>query len=302
MIRKGATMLHSPAVWMPEELAEAWKLIQHLELKSQLIAGGTFLQTYWQKGLAFPTHLISLERVKELQGWGKELVNGERFTRIGALTKLTDFRKIAMLKKEVSLLDKACRSIAAPAIRNQATIGGNIATGLGDTIPALLALDAQLSVFDGEGYHLHSVSDYIKNLDSLSYSILVSIYLPDKTTARKTNYFYQKLGLREAFSPSVVTIAGCCTLDEQLRVEHIRLAVGGGSAIAQRLRRSEQLLSGSSLSNQLLTGVVQAIKGEFNPRTDIFSSAEYKRTVAANLLVSELVRLTGSEEGGDTRL
>jgi xanthine dehydrogenase small subunit len=295
MIRKGATMLQSPALWIPEKLAEAWQLKQQLGSDSQFIAGGTLLQTQWQKGVSSPSHLISLESITEMQGCGKELLNGETYTRLGALTTLDESKKSLLLIHDFPHIIEAVRSIAAQAIRNQATIGGNIANGLGDTLPAFLVMGAQLSLFDGERIQLHSVSDYIKNLNTLSRCILVSIYLT--IGAKKESFFYRKVGLREAFSPSIVTVSGYCQLNNQKRIEHVRLAVGGSSALPQRLRRAEQLLKGSKLSNHLLSDVIQSIKAEFTPSTDFYSSVEYKQNVAANLLVSEIVRITGS--GGE---
>jgi xanthine dehydrogenase small subunit len=283
-------MLQSPAVWIPEKLQEAWQLKQQLGSDSQFIAGGTLLQTLWQKGVASPRHLISLEGITEMQGCSKELLNGETYTRLGALTTLDECKKTPLLIKDFPHIIETVRSIAAPAIRNQATIGGNIANGLGDTLPAFLVMDAQLSLFDGERYQLHSVSDYIHNLNTLFPCIIVSIYLPNG--AKKESFFYRKVGLREAFSPSVVTVSGYCQMNDQRKVEHIRLAVGGSSALPQRLWRAEKLLKGSTLSNQLLSEVIQSIKSEFMPSIDPFSSVEYKQNVATNLLVSEIVRIT----------
>ena len=202
-------------------------------------------------------------------------------------------RNHPVLIKEAPFLASTIKNIAAPAIRNKATIGGNIAeNGFGDTIPAFLVMDACVSLFDGKKVHLKSLSDCIKEELTLTDSIIVSVYLPKKISISKDCYFYKKIGPREAFSPSIVTISGCCLLNENKEVKEIRLAVGGVSTPPQRLVKSEQLIKGSTLSNDLLIKAVQAIKEEFTPNSDAIFSANYKKTVAANLIVSEIARLT----------
>jgi xanthine dehydrogenase small subunit len=293
VIKQGAAIKNSPAVWMPVELKSAWQLKQQFGEDACFIAGGTLLQTYWQKGLDCPPHLISLEGIKELQGWGKEIVNKETVTRLGALTTLEYCRNHPKLLEEVPLLVEAVRNIAAPAIRNKATIGGNIANGMGDTIPALLVIGTILSLFDGNQFHYKTLWEYILERNSLSDSILICAYFPDKTLNNKKNCFYKKIGLREAFSPSIVTISGCCQLNSKREVEYIRLAVGGGSIPSQRLVECEQLLKGITLSDNQLKKAVQVIKEELISSADAFFSKDYKKTVAANMIVSEIVRLVG---------
>lgn len=293
MIRQGATMLYSPAVWMPEELEDAWQLKQQFGSEACYIAGGTQMQTHWQKGLDYPAHLISLEGIKEMLGWGKEQVKGETVTRLGSLTTLDFCQHHPELLKDVPLLVEAVGNIAAPAIRNKATIGGNIANGYGDLIPAFLAMDTILSLYDEKEFLLTSLWDYLKEGKSFANTILNCVYLPGKIEGSKDSYFYKKIGHREAFSPSVVTISGCCQLNEKSEVEHIRLAAGGSTTPPQRLVGSEQLLKGSTLSNEQLKKAVQAIKKEFLTSSDAFSSADYKRAVAANMIVSEIVRFAG---------
>ncbi|MFC0272794.1 FAD binding domain-containing protein [Metabacillus herbersteinensis] len=293
MISPGGSIQNSPIVWVPDKLGDAWQIKQQFGLEGIYIAGGTLLQTQWAKGTDPPSNLISLERIKEMQGWGKELVNGETYTRIGALMTLDFCRHDPTLLKEIPLLGEAVRMIAAPAIRNKATIGGNIAYGFGDAIPLFLAMDAILSLFDGKEIHLKSLWDYVNERESLSNSILICVYIPDKIASAKEINFYKKVGHREALSPSVVSVSGCCQFNEKNEVEHIRLAVSGSLTPPQRLVRCEQLIKGSPLSNDLLKKLVQTIKEEFIPSTDDFSSADYKEVVAANLIVSEIARLAG---------
>jgi xanthine dehydrogenase small subunit len=299
MMRQGIAA-RSPAVWMPDTLSEAWQLKQQFGSEASYIAGGTLLQTHWEKGVPRPANLISLERIKELQGIGKSMIAGETSSRVGSLTPISICRTPPPYLNEHLLLVEAARNIAAPAIRNRATVGGNITNGFGDLIPALLAMDAELSFFCGKDYKRISVSDWILTDFSTSNEILVCVYLPDKIEPTKEAFFYKKVGLREAFSPSIVTVSGCCQRNGEGKVGSVRLAVGGSSIPPQRLIESENLIKGSVLSNKLLQELSQMVKKEFTPSEDRFSSAVYKQMVTANIIVSKLARIAGQEGSNDT--
>lgn len=287
MLRQGTTNLNSSCVWIPSSLKEAWELKKTYDSDALYIAGGTLLQTYWAKGLDAPAHLISLEQIKEMQGWGKEQINGQSVTHFGALTSLDICRQHPDLQTSHALLVEAAKNIAAPAIRNKATIGGNIANGFGDSIPAFLVLDTFLSIYNGSGFRYTPLWEFIEGKESLKNDILVSIYVPENMD---TYSFYQKLGYREAFSPSIVTVAGSLQLNDKQVVTSVRLAVSGNNTTPQRILTCESLLEGRPLTNQQLKKSFQTIKEEFQPVSDVFSSATYKQLAAANLIVSELAR------------
>ncbi|MGG7622088.1 FAD binding domain-containing protein [Bacillus coreaensis] len=282
MIRQGTTSLIDTELWMPTSLVEAWDLMEKLGETASFIAGGTLMQTHWAKGLDAPSHLISLDGIKEMKGWGKELVNGQSYTRLDAGITLDFCRQNNELFHP--LLVEAARNIAAPAVRNRATIGGNIANGFGDMIPALLAMDAVLAVYDGNSVQNQPLYDYIKNNN---HSLIISVHVPDDQTKR---FFYKKLCHREAFTPSIVTVAGTFHLHEKRKISAVRLAVSGSTTHPQRLYESEQLLESASLTNDQLQKVFQTIEEEYTPSTDSYSTATYKKSVAANWIVSEIAR------------
>jgi xanthine dehydrogenase small subunit len=283
MIRQGTTSLVETEVWLPTKLKKAWELKKSLGESAAFIAGGTLMHTHWAKGLDCPSVLISLENISEMKGWGKELVNGQSYTRLGSAITLDFCRQRRDLFHP--LLIEAARNIAAPAVRNRGTIGGNIANGFGDMIPALLAMDAVLSLYDGNSMDLQTLEDYIKTKTS---SLIVSVHVPEDQAKR---YFYKKLCHRETFTPSLVTVSGCFKVGRDREISSVRLALSGSATQPQRLYESEQLLEGCSLTNDLLQKVFQTIQEEFTPSTDPFSSATYKQSVAANMIVSEIARL-----------
>lgn len=310
----GSYELYSvPRVWQPSDLAEAWELRRTLGADSCFVAGGTLLRTQWEAGAAaMPRHLISLERISSLKGIQviQTAAPGRPLIRIGPLAALEEIRRNSYSK----LLAEACRTIAAPSIRHQGTIGGNVASGIGDAIPALLALEAELVWFDGGERATESLEDWLAAKDSVKdahdHRILTGLLASgdeidggsDRERERRI-VFYHKVGRREAFVPSLVTAAGSLMLHEDGRVAMAKLAVGGGSSTARRLRETEALLEGKELTPEMTRRVLDCITSEWGAFRDAFATAEYRRTAAANLIASELwsacVRVNG-ERGGDS--
>jgi len=292
-LSQGAVPFETPIVWVPSELKAALELKQEFGSSAHFISGGTLLQTYWEKGMPLPRHLISLEGIKALEGFGDELLDGEKVLHIGALTTLDQFRQHPYFLSRMPLLAQAAGSIAAPAVRSRATIGGNVANGSGDTIPALLAMDAALVLYDGMETQRKSLWSSIEQGNFLSDAILTAVEIPSQIVDRGGLHFYKKMGRRESFSPSVVTIAGSILLNAKREIEFIRLAAGGGSILPQRLTACEELAEGCPFSSKLSEALHKAIQNEFTPSSDDFFTADYKKMVTANLMISEIARLAG---------
>lgn len=278
-------------VWTPTDLKEAWALRERFQLQSSFVAGGTWLQTQWEKGMPYPSHLISLENIAELEGVDQREVNGKQCLYIGALTKLNACGQHPAIQKLCPLLSVAIQQIAAPAVRNLGTIGGNVAHELGDAIPALLTMDAEVLFFDGRILKSEKLEHWLKGRKRNQESLLTGIILPESQHSSFSNQFFKKVGRREAFSGSVVTVSGVISKNEAGVIDFARLVAGGGENTPKRLQETEQLLIDQKINFLLLKNVYKTILHEFHPNSDVFYSNDYRRRVTANIIVSELSRL-----------
>lgn len=286
---------HVPAVYRPSSLLEAWKMKRQLGDDALYAAGGTLLRTQWEAGTAgVPQTLIDLRGIEGVTGIIAD--EGECF--IGALTDLSLCRKSPVLKALAPQLQEAVRAVAAPSVRNLATIGGNIACGYGDTLPALLVLDADLELYDGVCLVRMPVSSWLserwgdmqgRRQDAILTGIRISSVADAEDTLRLTAY--RKVGRRETFTPSLVTAALAGSLRSDGTLERVRLAAGGGSGCPQRLKQAEVLLEGNCQSAQLLSQVYDAVQTEFEPVADAFAGTAYRKRTAGNLIAAELWRL-----------
>ncbi|OBZ17923.1 hypothetical protein A7975_03825 [Bacillus sp. FJAT-26390] len=294
----------SPLVWHPQTAAEAWQLKQTYAADSIYISGGTLLRTHWESGIAaMPKHLIDLSAVRGLN----EMRIGETGLLIGGQTSLQACRTNALLQRHFPLVSEATRTIAAPSVRHLATLGGNVASNIGDSIAALLAYDAEVLWYNGVTEQLAPLSEWLSAASDQGRSnerLLLSIQLPFESTeeeaARDTDDrtdsilkmkrfgAYHKIGRREAFTPSVVTAAIKGAISNNGNLEHIRIALGGGQTIPQRLEQLEMEIVGAAVDAKLLQHVYDRIPELYEPREDLFASAAYRKATAANVIVAEL--------------
>jgi carbon-monoxide dehydrogenase medium subunit len=297
-----------PEVLQPATPEEAWKLRATLGPSGCYVSGGTLLRTQWESGLVrMPKHLISLSRLPETQG----ITAGSDGLAIGASVSLAVCRKHPQIAELAALLTEACRNIAAPAVRQLATVGGNVASTVGDLLPALLAYDAELVWFDGRQRRTERLEAWLAAVKTgggpgaaVGDRLLLQVRCGgfDHRSAGSLA-FYLKVGRREAFTPSVVTVAAVGSLNPDGVVTQIRISAGGGSAIAMRLTKTEELLRQARITPALLSDVQSAVFEEYQPANDFFASAAYRKRTAANLIAAELWKahrraVSGEQEGG----
>ncbi|MBD2871159.1 FAD binding domain-containing protein [Paenibacillus arenilitoris] len=286
----------TPKVWHPRTAAEAWAYKRNFGPDGVYVAGGTLLRTQWEAGIVrMPANLIDLSGVGGLS----DILIGEDGLLLGSQTTLQACRMHALLQRTFPMATDAVRSIAAPSVRHLATIGGNVASVVGDAVTALLAYDASLIWHTGDGERQEELTDWLLTAfqpGSLNDRLLLSVKLPfpdeqDRAdSSAKRVSAYHKVGRREAFTPSLVTAAVHGFLDASGTVESIRLAVGGGQTVPRRLEEAEREMTGQTLDAKLLKHVHARIMELYEPREDVFADSAYRKRTAANVIVAELWR------------
>jgi CO/xanthine dehydrogenase FAD-binding subunit len=95
---------------------------------------------------------------------------------------------------------------------------------------------------------------------------------------------------------SKVALAGTALVDDV--VKEIRLAAASLAPFPTRLYQTEAALIGKQLTTKAIQAARSALLGEVQPIDDIRSTAEYRNSVAANLLEEFLNELAqnGSPE------
>lgn len=114
-------------------------------------------------------------------------------------------------------------------------------------------------------------------------AILTAILIPPHVGGRTIAYS-EKIGLRRAFSPSMIGVAACLTVDEGGRICEARFAVGGGITAPQRLVAAERDAQGQFLDRIDWPRLRSALAKEIWAPSDVFRSSAYRKSAAANAI------------------
>jgi xanthine dehydrogenase small subunit len=175
---------------------------------------------------------------------------------------------------------------ASPPIRCSGTMGGNLANGspIGDSAPALMALDARLVLRRGARVRRLPLDafyvDYMRNrLEPGEFVQAIEVPPPDPAW-RVRGY---KISKRFDSDISAVCAGLAIALDGDT-VRAVRFAWGGMAATVRRAAGAEAAVVGRPWTEATLRAAQQALAEDFTPLTDMRGSAGYRRQVAQNLL------------------
>ena len=272
----------------PEEYAAPSTIAQAAELLADgdalVLAGGTDLKLQTGSGqIPYRKRLVNIRRIEEMRGISKD---GNEI-RIGALTTMTDILNDELLADMAPIVSQAADHFASSQIRNAATVGGNIcnASPAGDSIPALLVLDAEveLSSFDGGSVCNRRVplKDFftgpgatVKEANELLSAICFAV--PEQRAKAR----FIKSGPRPALEISIVS-AAMSALRDGNELFHVRLAFGAVGPTPVRATATESLLEGKTLDAQLIEQAVETLLGEIKPIDDVRATAWYRGHLAS---------------------
>ena len=133
----------------PKTLEEALDLLhKYKDKNTKILAGGTDLLVR-MKTIGFDVdYLINIKEIPELK-----FIDTDEGLKIGATVPLSHIERIEKVREIYSALYEGIKSMAAIAIRNMATMPGNIcnASPAGDTISPLIAYGAELKLISKDG-------------------------------------------------------------------------------------------------------------------------------------------------------
>src|SRR4030095_4398216 len=108
---------------IPQNIAEAVKIMAGTGPTGQFVAGGTDLYPNMKRRQQTPETVISVMRLDELN---QITGAGSHGLRIGASVTLTDICENPIINHDYPVIAQAARTISTPLLRNMGTIGGNL--------------------------------------------------------------------------------------------------------------------------------------------------------------------------------
>ena len=272
-----------PPVTSPRDLASAYAVLAGGSAESPVrpIAGGTDLMVTLTGELAPPpASVVDLWAIDALRGIA---IDGDALS-LGALTTYTDIRRSALCREHVPALVEAAGTIGAAQIQNRGTLGGNIANAspAGDTLPVLLASDADIVVGSERGERKVPAAEFWTGYRQTALAhdeLILRIRLPIAAD-RETRF--RKVGTRRAQAISKVVMAVAWRGDGTWR--DVRVALGSVAATPIRATATEEALEGRQPTPETADRAAETLAGELAPIDDVRSTAEYRRLVAARVL------------------
>jgi CO/xanthine dehydrogenase FAD-binding subunit len=259
--------------YAPASLQEALELRAKYDVVPY--AGGTDLMVENRPGVTY----LFLHKIPEL----RQITVDENYVRIGAAVTFTEALSDDRVPK---LMKEAVSRIAAPAIRNAGTFGGNLGNGSAkaDSVLIEFVADAKLRLVSLNGERIVDVDKFYlgrKKLDLHSDELIAEILLPKTGLER---YSYEKVGGRNALAISRVSFAGVFSM-EHGRITNVAAAFGAVADTVLRYKDIESMLIGKTFEE------AKAMKADYLKAyaqrmvlTRGRVSAEYRKNVCMNLL------------------
>jgi xanthine dehydrogenase small subunit len=267
----------------PKSLAHVFELLAE-DPGATLLSGGTDLIVYanqrferWQTLIA----LGALPELQQLEVRGDELVLGA-----GVPVAQLEERMEHDPALRVPLLSTLWPLFSSRLIRNRATLGGNLGTAspIGDSAPALLALDASLTLSSASADRRVPLREFFLDYRKTRLApgeLIRSVHIP--LPLAPIQRFY-KVSKRVLDDISTVAAAFTLALTAEGSVACLRIAYGGVAATPIRALAVEQLALGKPWSIDTLRLLLTDLERLGTPLRDHRGSAEYRRAMLGKLL------------------
>ncbi|MES0884171.1 xanthine dehydrogenase small subunit [Roseibium sp. SCP14] len=190
------------------------------------------------------------------------------------------------IRKVFPHLDAYWDRIAGQQVRNMGTIGGNIANGspIGDTPPVLISLGAVITLRKGKTRRTLPLEaffiEYGKQ-DRAADEFVEAIVIP-RAEPGQLNAAYKISKRRDEDISSVA--AGFSVTVANGVVSDCRIAFGGLAGTPKRAEAAEAALRGQPWNEATFAAAGKALEADFSPLSDWRASAQYRTSVARNLL------------------
>jgi CO/xanthine dehydrogenase FAD-binding subunit len=272
----------------PQTLDEAIHLLA--ETGGSVLAGGTdFYPSLGDRPVT--GSVVDISRIGEMKG----VSSTANEIRIGGLTTWSELLA-SSLPRCYDALKSAAREIGGVQIQNRGTLAGNLcnASPAADSVPPLLALDAEVELLSGSGMRRMALAEFIvgnRKTQRRQDEILTAVIVPREMDDAESVFL--KLGARRYLVISIVMVAAVVRVDSG-RVKETRIAVGACSARAQRLTGLEQELKGMPATPGIGATVRPEHLAALSPIDDVRATAGYRYQAALTLVARGLEACMGN--------
>lgn len=250
--------------------------------KTRIIAGATDMAVPHNKRKNLLSQVIDISDLHDIQFCFEDHSNYY----IGAGTSLEEFKTYA--EDRIPQFAEILEYFGSLQIRNSATVGGNIgsASPIGDLLPLLSVYHVKVKIASVTGHRILNFDEFItgyRRSDVLDDEIITMLIIPKPRHGEMIKAL--KVSKRKETDISTVSAAFRLEIDENNVVTHFMAVYGGIAATIKRARLCELFLTGKKWEQSNVESAMPLIIEEFVPISDARASADYRKAVAANLLL-----------------
>jgi len=263
-------------------LEEASVLMSRYAPHARFLAGGTDLLVDLKSGRLITKHVISLNRIAPLRGISVDEIG----LRIGALTTPNELAASPDVRAHFApLLDAACE-MAAPQVRNMATVGGNIASAIpsADLPPILMAMRASVVLWSPRGERVLPLESFFvgpRRSARRAEETLTSVLVPHASAGEGAAYL--RFALRAANACAVAGVAAGLRLEPDGTIGDARIALGAVAPTPRLVEAARTVLVGRRPDRAVFEEAARAAMAAADPISDIRGSAEFRREIVGVL-------------------
>jgi xanthine dehydrogenase small subunit len=263
----------------PGDLAEALQVLAERP-EAVLVAGSTDWGVEVNLRGVRAGLVVAIDRLPELRGLS---VDADEI-RLGAALTLTEIER--RLDGEVPLLAELFPQFASRLIRNGATLGGNLATAspIGDSPPALLALEARLVLSSVRGEREVALADYFTGYRQsvrAGDELIKEVVLPRPLAALTS---FHNIAKRRFDDISSVAVAFALDVADGV-VARAAIGLGGVAATPIRALETEAVLVGRPWTDGTVRQAAEVLASEGTPIDDHRASAGYRAAMLGQSLL-----------------
>ena len=282
-----------------KDLEHAIALLGEHGARAKILAGGTDLLVELKHAVHNPEVIVDVSRLHEL----KTIAVADDGLHIGALVTHSDIMNSPVIRDMFPALVAAAHSIGAMQTRNLGTLGGNLVTCVPsmDSGPALIALDASVTVANAEGQRRMPLAELFVGPRKTSLKpgdLLVDIVIPKENLGKPAAF--EKFGLRKGQALALVNVGASFWVGEKSVFVAPRIALGAVAPTVIRAPKAEAFLDGCKISAEVMAEAGRIAAMEAKPISDFRASADYRRDLVAVLvkraLANAQARATAKEK------
>ncbi len=263
----------------PDTLDDALALLADDPDDTLVMAGGTALVILMKQELVRPARVIGLRRLAQLRDIGAT----DGGLALGALATHGALARAPAVRAHAAALAATFAAVATVRIREQATLGGNLAHAdpAQDPPVTLLALDGVAVTRSKAGSRRVPLDALFVDVFETSLEpdeLLLRVELPRLPSGARATYQKFLPGTLDDYA--TVSVAAVVASGPDGICTHARIALGAAGPIPLRARDAERSLMGRRLDDAAIRDAAALAAAATDPIDDLRGSAEYKRAMA----------------------